>query len=75
MEQLNLEVTQSILRERHDQVVRDAETRRMLQQRRAAAARTQPATVSAPAAGPIRQGVLARIAERLHLARRRPAMP
>lgn len=73
MEQLNLEATQTILRERHAQVVRDAETRRMLQTRRAAAARTaQPAASAEPAAA--RPGLLWRLAERLHL-HRHPALP
>lgn len=73
MEQLNLEVTQTILRERHAHVVRDAETRRMLQTRRAAAARTAWPTAPEPAAA--RPGLLWRLAERLHLPHRHPALP
>lgn len=69
MEQINLEATQSILRQRHAQVVRDAETRRMLQERRDAG------TVSTPAAAPtpVRTGILVRLASLLRPAHRRPA--
>jgi hypothetical protein len=70
MEQINLEATQSILRERHAQVVRDAETRRMLQERRAAGA------ISTRAAAPAsrRAGILVRLAAMLRPAHRRPAL-
>ena len=71
MEQINLEATQSILRERHAQVVRDAETRRMLAERRAAGTISTPAA-AAPA--PARVSIFARLVERLHLAHRRPAL-
>lgn len=69
MEQLNLEATQSILRERHAQVIRDAETRRMLRERSTAGTVSTPAAAPAPA----RAGILVRLAALLRPAHRRPA--
>ncbi len=66
MEQLNLEATQSILRERHAQVVRDAETRRMLRERSAG----RPADLTDTAQAPARTRFADRLAGLLRPARR-----